>query len=713
MKKSLLLLVLCLGLFSISEFVHAQCSGGETQLTVNITTDNYGSETSWEITDAATGAVYGTGSGYGNNATTADDVCVPSSATVIFTIFDEYGDGMCCSYGTGSYDVTDGTTTFASGGAFGNAESTAFNITPTANDLMVLNLAMNNVLLSGDHTLTGTIVNLGTSPVSSFDLSWSSATTSTQTQTVSMSLAPGASYTFSSNTDWCAEAGAQTVEVWVDNINGAGADDNPGNDLHSRDFQVASALAQRVGLVEEFTNAYCYYCGVYNPDFYTELDDPSIEGLVARIIYHPSWPGSADPIYAANTAENSARTSYYGVGGTPTAYLNGASTGITSFTAANYSTWINTQSSPVAFTIDESMSGSNVNIDVTLDALTDITNTDLSLLVVMVEDIEYTSAPGSNGETHFPWSFRDIVLNESISGGISAGSNTYSATYTPGSGVDMNEVHTIVFLQDNADKSVIQALVTPDPSGTNTAVSNTITQTGTACTPVVGSPCDDGSCVEVMIDVLLEGPLDPVSGEMLTNLNAYLPTAQPFNTAPWNYADNGDDAATSIPVDAVDWVYVEALDASYNAVDGKAGLLLSNGRIADPSGYMDALLFDGLTAGMDYHFIVRHRNHLDIISANTTTVPNTASLDLRDQNNVEGGSSQLYTYDGAIFTMLAGDYQGDGIITVADFNAFDSEAGAINDFFNGDANLDGNVTVTDMNLYLPNSSKIGSVWVQY
>jgi len=76
------------------------------ELTLNLTTDNYGDETSWEITDDQNNVV-ASGSGYGD----ATQYTVPSclaDGCYTFTIFDEYGDGICCQYGNGSFSIVEG-----------------------------------------------------------------------------------------------------------------------------------------------------------------------------------------------------------------------------------------------------------------------------------------------------------------------------------------------------------------------------------------------------------------------------------------------------------------------------------------------------------------------------------------------------------------------------------------------------------------------------
>ena len=43
-----------------------------------------------------------------------------------FTVFDAYGDSICCGYGNGSYNVYDANKTYASRGFFGSSETTDF-----------------------------------------------------------------------------------------------------------------------------------------------------------------------------------------------------------------------------------------------------------------------------------------------------------------------------------------------------------------------------------------------------------------------------------------------------------------------------------------------------------------------------------------------------------------------------------------------------------
>lgn len=97
----------------------------DNEITVTINLDNYPAETTWDIRNGG-GTVVASGGPYaGAGTTVVSDECLIDGC-YDFTIYDSYGDGICCGYGNGSYEVTDGATVLASGGEFGASETTNF-----------------------------------------------------------------------------------------------------------------------------------------------------------------------------------------------------------------------------------------------------------------------------------------------------------------------------------------------------------------------------------------------------------------------------------------------------------------------------------------------------------------------------------------------------------------------------------------------------------
>ncbi len=105
---------------------NASTSCTDNSLTLTLNTDNYGSETSWAVNNNQ-GSAVANGSGYASNTQYDEQICL-TDGTYTLVISDSYGDGMCCSTGSGSYALKQGSTTLASGASFNNTDSTTFTL---------------------------------------------------------------------------------------------------------------------------------------------------------------------------------------------------------------------------------------------------------------------------------------------------------------------------------------------------------------------------------------------------------------------------------------------------------------------------------------------------------------------------------------------------------------------------------------------------------
>jgi hypothetical protein len=132
---------------------------GIGSLEITILTDDYASETSWDIKNANGTVLESGGSGYTNNTEYEISFVIPYEGCFTFTLYDSFGDGICCEYGLGSYSVQDGAgTVLISGGEFASedggtwamqmstglteANTAEFSVFPNpANDEVTINLA--------------------------------------------------------------------------------------------------------------------------------------------------------------------------------------------------------------------------------------------------------------------------------------------------------------------------------------------------------------------------------------------------------------------------------------------------------------------------------------------------------------------------------------------------------------------------------------------
>lgn len=176
--------------------------GGDTcsdnEVVITIVTDNYASETSWTLKNAS-GSTIASGSGYNNNSTNTITQCLPNGC-YDFTINDSYGDGICCSYGNGSYTIKQGSTTLASGGSFSSSETKNFCVGGSGGDTQAPT-APTNLSASGTTTTTTVLSwtassdNVGVTGYDVFNGNTNIGSTTSTSVTVN-SLTPATAYTF-------------------------------------------------------------------------------------------------------------------------------------------------------------------------------------------------------------------------------------------------------------------------------------------------------------------------------------------------------------------------------------------------------------------------------------------------------------------------------------------------------------------------------------
>lgn len=195
------------------------------------------------------------------------------------------------------------------------------------------------------------------------------------------------------------------------------------------------------------------------------------------------------------------------------------------------------------------------------------------------------------------------------------------------------------------------------------------------------------------IKIFLEGPYNSDTDEMYTilELNGDLPTTAPYSEDP--------RSISSIPADITDWVLVQLRkSATGPAVVSKSSLLHKNGKIVADDGTSGEISMDG-DAG-EYYILIRHRNHLPVMSANAISLNGVNST----LYNFTSGEEQFYGFDGSIeikpnvWGMIAGDTNNDGGVYAEDYTQYRISQGAegyeISDF-----NLDGGVYAEDYTIY--------------
>ncbi len=217
--------------------------------------------------------------------------------------------------------------------------------------------------------------------------------------------------------------------------------------------------------------------------------------------------------------------------------------------------------------------------------------------------------------------------------------------------------------------------------------------------------------------ILLEGAYTN-DGQMHTNLNAILPLEQPYNTDP--YAYGGKELMTTIPANMVDWVLLEARTGTPSlsgprttvTVETKAAMLLSDGSLMDVDGQI-GVNFNTLSIGQDYYFCIRHRNHLDVLSATPIQAASLMSYDFSTSITQAFGTNQQKLSEDNYALLFAGDYIQDHSLQNTDYDSWKDAPAQINVYQNRDGNLDGVVQATDYDTWYRNRAKLGVGEVGY
>jgi len=282
-------IIFTIGMAIVSVFAFAQCPTGQTEVTIDIGTDNWGEEVYWELapTGSACGSVAtifsGGNPGVGCNATNntsggyADNTviyegpwCLTDGATYDIISRDGYGDGGA------QYVVNIATFPLYTFSASSSNETFSFTVnTPPAIDGAMLNFETPSYVFIGNIDLEGKIKNLGSTTINSMDVNYSISGGSTISQNLSgLNIDPFTSYHYTHPTVWTpATTGAYSVELWISNINGQGADAVPSNDNLVKTINIKDPIPNIIPSYTLTTNTFTYDLIVNSSDQINEPRD--------------------------------------------------------------------------------------------------------------------------------------------------------------------------------------------------------------------------------------------------------------------------------------------------------------------------------------------------------------------------------------------------------------------------------------------------------
>ena len=206
--------------------------------------------------------------------------------------------------------------------------------------------------------------------------------------------------------------------------------------------------------------------------------------------------------------------------------------------------------------------------------------------------------------------------------------------------------------------------------------------------------------ITIAARVFLQGPYSG-GDTMSTALSRenYIPLTQPYDNNPWNYT--GDEEVSEIPTGVVDWVLIEIRTSatSSTTVARRAAFIKGDGNIVDLDG-ISPVEFIGIPSG-SYYLVIRHRNHLSIMSSDTISFSHTTTYDFTNSPEKAYGNNPMADLGGGKYGMIAGDDNQDNTISVSDYNLISTKLNQTG-YKHSDNNMDGKVSIGDYNLVKAN-----------
>jgi len=175
--------------------------------------------------------------------------------------------------------------------------------------------------------------------------------------------------------------------------------------------------------------------------------------------------------------------------------------------------------------------------------------------------------------------------------------------------------------------------------------------------------------VALALTGFLEGAYDQATNRMRDDLRnaGLIPTTEPYSALGYGFVEGGSETATASTFGTtpqtkdriVDWVVVELRDAGDPTivVSSRCALIQRDGDVVDLDGSSPVSMVADPAA---YHVVLRHRNHLGAMTANTFALGTTpTSIDLTLTNTPMHGTQALKDI-GTVRALWAGDVFGDG-----------------------------------------------------
>ncbi len=230
---------------------------------------------------------------------------------------------------------------------------------------------------------------------------------------------------------------------------------------------LAQSQPKKYVLLEHFTNSRCSICASKNPAFYNLIRQYPND--VRHLSIHPPVPYSNCLIYLSNTAENSSRSNFYGVNGTPRVALNGSLVPVSTplLPPATLEAALNQQSS-IGIRVQESGSAPNKTVSITVTSYATPPAGDYKIYAAVAEStVNYNSPNGESKHYDVFHAMLPGIDGAAITLPAAGGSVTVNYNYVHdnpnGWTSNFDSLYVLAFVQNTATKEVLNTGTRFDP----------------------------------------------------------------------------------------------------------------------------------------------------------------------------------------------------------------------------------------------------------
>ncbi len=427
----------------------------QSQLVIEVTTDNYPTENHWVLYEINGEKVAESGVLL-KETTQRDTFELANNNCYYWTIYDKYGDGMSSANG-GDYKIYFNGNLAASclNPNFGDSISVYnLGLTCSANEIKLERIAFNDFISKDKAPVLLEVLNMGNQTITSLEGLYEINGIQSDIQQInSLQIEPAQKILVAFPQDYSFnEPGFYQISATITKVNGE-PDSFEANNHDEKEVTVVDGFV-KLNVIEDFSSYECSYC---------QEADAAIEVVrdaypnTSVVIKYPSW-SFADTKYFPEIDD---LMDYYHVMGLPQVVLNGEKVNYTSFTPTAYSDSIGI-ATPVKIELSGDFTGDSIKAEIKITSNIDFSD-ELRLRGIIIENTSYDVALRyENNDPYYNIAyglfngFEGITVNglsQNETKQYNAALNVVDFPFEEGS---LNDMRLVFYLENAANHEVFQ-----------------------------------------------------------------------------------------------------------------------------------------------------------------------------------------------------------------------------------------------------------------